>query len=53
MSDNEIIRHQQFCQLKEGIRGSDQHLIIGIDVAKEKHHAFMGTAAIPVYSPKA
>jgi transposase len=26
------------------IRGSDQHLIIGIDVAKEKHHAFMGTA---------
>ena len=44
MSDNEIIRHQQFCQLKEVIRGSDQHLIIGIDVAKEKHHAFMGTA---------
>ena len=44
MNDNEIIRHQQFCQLKEQIRGSDQHLIIGIDVAKEKHHAFMGTA---------
>ncbi len=44
MSDDEIIRHQQFCQLKEVIRGSDQHLIIGIDVAKEKHHAFMGTA---------
>jgi len=44
MNDNEIIRHQQFCQLKEVIRGSDQHLIIGIDVAKDKHHAFMGTA---------
>jgi transposase len=44
MNDDEIIRHQQFCQLKEVIRGSDQHLIIGIDVAKEKHHAFMGTA---------
>jgi len=44
MNDKEIIRHQQFCQLKEVIRGSDQHLIIGIDVAKEKHHAFMGTA---------
>jgi transposase len=44
MNDNQIIRHQQFCQLKEVIRGSDQHLIIGIDVAKEKHHAFMGTA---------
>lgn len=44
MSDNEVIRHQQFCQFKEEIRGSAQHLIIGIDVAKEKHHAFMGTA---------
>jgi len=44
MNDSEIIRHQQFCQFKEVIRGSDQHLIIGIDVAKEKHHAFMGTA---------
>jgi len=44
MNDNEIIRHQQFCQLKEQIRGSNEHLIIGIDVAKEKHHAFMGTA---------
>jgi transposase len=44
MNDNELIRHHQFYQLKEGIRGSDQHLIIGIDVAKDKHHAFMGTA---------
>ena len=44
MDDNKIIRHQQFCQLKEAIRGSDQHLIVGIDVAKDTHHAFMGTA---------
>jgi len=44
MNDSEIIRHQQFCQFKEQIRGSSEHLIIGIDVAKEKHHAFMGTA---------
>jgi transposase len=44
MNDIEIIRHQQFCQLKEQIRGSSEHLIIGIDVAKEKHHGFMGTA---------
>jgi transposase len=44
VNDNQIIRHQQFCQLKEVIRGSDQHLIIGIDVAKDKHHAFMGAA---------
>jgi transposase len=45
MNDNQIIRHQQFCQFKAEIRGSDRHLIIGIDVAKEKHHAFMGTAS--------
>jgi len=44
MNDAEVIRHQQFCQLKASIRGSDQHLIVGIDVAKDKHHAFMGTA---------
>jgi transposase len=44
MNDSEIIRHQQFCQFKKQIRGSSEHLIIGIDVAKEKHHAFMGTA---------
>ena len=44
MSNNEVIRYQQFCQFKGAIRGSDQHLIIGIDVAKDKHHAFMGSA---------
>ena len=38
------IRLEQFRQLKNEIRGSDQYLIIGIDVAKEKHHAFFGTA---------
>lgn len=44
MEDSEIIRHQQFCQFRKKIRGSDQHLIVGIDVGKDKHHAFMGTA---------
>ena len=44
MNDSEIIRHQQFCQFKKLIRSSSDHLIIGIDVAKEKHHGFMGTA---------
>jgi len=38
------IRLEQFRQLKNEIRSSDQYLIIGIDVAKEKHHAFFGTA---------
>jgi hypothetical protein len=31
-------------QLKKEIRGSKDHLIVGIDVAKDKHHAFFGTA---------
>ena len=38
------IRLEQFLQLKKEIRGSDQHLIVGIDAAKEKHNAFFGTA---------
>jgi transposase len=37
-------RRKQFQQLKTEIRGSGQHLIVGIDVAKEKHRAFFGTA---------
>jgi transposase len=39
-----LSRLQEFRQLKKEIRGSDRHLIIGIDVAKERHHAFFGTA---------
>ena len=38
------IRLQEFWQVKSQIRGSDQYLIVGIDVAKEKHNAFFGTA---------
>ena len=38
------IRLTEFRQLKKEIRGSEKHLIIGIDVAKEKHYAFYGTA---------
>ena len=38
------IRFQEFQQLKKEIRGSDQYLIVGIDVAKERHNAFFGTA---------
>ena len=44
MNDREIIRLEQFRQLKKEIRGSGEHLIIGIDVAKQKHNAFLGTA---------
>ena len=44
MSCNEVIRYQDYCQLRKEIRGSSDHLIIGIDVAKDKHYAFFGTA---------
>ena len=37
-------RVEQFRQVKNDIRGSSEHLIVGIDVAKDKHHAFFGTA---------
>jgi transposase len=32
-----------FRQIKTSVRGSDIYLIVGIDIAKEKHHAFFGT----------
>jgi transposase len=41
---NDIARFKLFCQLRRQIRGSDDHLIVGIDIAKDKHHAFFGTA---------
>jgi transposase len=44
MSNQEIIRRKQFCQIVKEIRKSNEYLIVGIDVAKDKHHAFMGTA---------
>ena len=40
----EGIRLEEFRQLRREIRGSKEHLIVGIDVAKDKHHAFFGTA---------
>jgi len=44
MYEVDSIRVEQFRQLKDEIRGSKEHLIVGIDVAKEKHNAFFGTA---------
>jgi len=35
---------KEFWQLKKEIRGSKDHLIVGIDVAKDEHKAFFGTA---------
>jgi transposase len=44
MNEVEDTRLEEFRQFKKEIRGSKGHLIVGIDVAKEKHHAFLGTA---------
>ena len=41
----DTIRREQFCQIKSEIQRSDQYLVVGIDVAKQKHYAFMGSAA--------
>ena len=38
------IRLREFRQVKKEIRGSTTHLIVGLDIAKEKHNAFFGTA---------
>lgn len=44
MDVEDRIRVEKFRQLKKEIRGSERHLIVGIDVAKENHTAFFGTA---------
>jgi len=44
MDAKDRIRVEEFRQLRKEIRGSETHLIVGIDVAKDKHHAFIGTA---------
>ena len=43
MSNQEIIRRRQYCQIIKEISGSDQYLVVGIDVGKETNHAFMGS----------
>ncbi len=44
MNDSNVIRLQEFCQFKKVIRGSTDYLIVGLDIAKERHNAFFGTA---------
>lgn len=43
MNEVDVIRLEQFRQFKKKIRGSEDYLIVGIDVAKHKHSAFFGT----------
>jgi len=37
-------RLREFRQLRQEIRQSEEYLIVGIDIAKNQHHAFFGTA---------
>jgi hypothetical protein len=32
--------------MKNGIRGSEKHLVVGIDIAKERQHAFFGIPTV-------
>jgi len=45
MNDVKDTKREHFCQIIGEISGSNEYLVVGIDVAKDKHHAFMGTAA--------
>jgi hypothetical protein len=44
MNVEESNRVKRFHQLRKEIRGSKEHLIVGIDVGKDSHHAFLGMA---------
>jgi transposase len=44
MNEEDCIRLEEFRQFREEIRGSTEYLVVGIDVAKDKHYAFFGTA---------
>ncbi|HXE96278.1 MAG TPA: IS110 family transposase [Dongiaceae bacterium] len=37
-------RLKLFKALKTSVRGSERHLLVGVDIAKNKHHAFFGTS---------
>jgi transposase len=37
-------RLQRFHELRSTIRGNDAVMVVGVDVAKDRHHAFFGTA---------
>lgn len=44
MGNKDLSGINAFRQLKREIRGSKEYLIIGIDIGKVTHHAFLGTA---------
>jgi transposase len=44
MEQTERNRLEEFRQLRQEVRHSEEYLIVGIDIAKDRHHAFFGTA---------
>src|SRR4030042_5104273 len=44
MNEENHTRLEEFRQIRREIRGSAEYLLVGIDVAKDKHYAFFGTA---------
>jgi transposase len=44
MEQAERNRLEEFRQLRQEIRHSEEYLIVGIDIAKDRHYAFFGTA---------
>jgi len=44
MDGRDCVRVKEFRKLRKEIRGSDEYLIVGIDVAKSKNNAFFGTS---------
>jgi transposase len=44
MNQEDRSRLEEFRQFRKEVRGSAEYLLVGIDVAKDKHHAFFGTA---------
>lgn len=41
---SKVGRLEQFKRIKDSVRGSENILLVGIDVAKNNHHAFFGTS---------
>ena len=44
MNEEDRSRLEEFRQFRKEVRGSSEYLLVGMDVAKEKHYAFFGTA---------
>ena len=49
MNGEDRSRLEEFRQFRREVRGSAEYLLVGIDVAKDKHSAFFGTATGKTY----